>query len=188
MARYLRHWILDATSAGSGSPWSWSCLTVPASCQLLDIEVWGESIWLLLLPLSSPKIHKTSCSPNTAKSLVIGRPKKRTVYYRWQPANCHVGKDGFFSDLFKERVGEKAHTVFWSREGMWFWQSEKEAEMVGWKVKDKLLHFASEMVQFIFLYLWSQRSCWWALLRWAGHESRVMLRRADLCWMVSWSP
>ena len=138
--------------------------------------------------LSSPKIHKTSCSPNTAKSLVIGRPKKRTVYYRWQPANCHVGKDGFFSDLFKERVGEKAHTVFWSREGMWFWQSEKEAEMVGWKVKDKLLHFASEMVQFIFLYLWSQRSCWWALLRWAGHESRVMLRRADLCWMASGSP
>lgn len=115
-----------------------------------------------LVPSPSPLLPKDSqtwCSPNTVKPLVIGRPKKKTVSYRWQPKDYYVGKDGYFSDLFKERVGEKAHTVFWSGEGMWFWQSEKEAEMVGCKVKDKLLHFIFEVIQFIFLYLWSQRSC-----------------------------
>ena len=115
-----------------------------------------------LVPSPSPLFPKDSqiwCSPNTVKSLVIGRPKKKTVYHRWQPTNYYVGKDGYFSDLFKERVGEKAHTVFWRGEGMWFWQSEKEAETVGCKVKDKLLHFVFEVIQFIFLYLWSQRSC-----------------------------
>ena len=79
-----------------------------------------------LVPSPSPLLPKDSqtwCSPNTVKPLVIGRPKKKTVSYRWQPKDYYVGKDGYFSDLFKERVGEKAHTVFWSGEGMWFWQS-----------------------------------------------------------------
>ena len=144
-----------------------------------------------LVPSPSPLLPKDSqtwCSPNTVKPLVIGRPKKKTVSYRWQPKDYYVGKDGYFSDLFKERVGEKAHTVFWSGEGMWFWQSEKEAEMVGCKVKDKLLHFVFVVIQCIFLYLWSQRSCvGWVLLCWA-ELSQVILRSEDLCWMVPQSP